>query len=213
MRKYGTHPRWYWLLAIAAILFAPALFAADTSILYARPLHQEKAVTADFDGDQRPDTAQSRSWQNHSLVEIDFGSGLHLSFQSSTIGETKLVAMDVDRDNDTDLILIATESEIPAEVWLNDGRGSFSTPELWRIDASFPIPTPANQPENNERSSLANAIGTAEILHTPEAKLAETNLAKPQQDQTFHAFVEKGYSRVLLASSRRTRSPPLTNFF
>jgi len=213
MKKYGTHPRWFCLFAIVAIFFTSALFAADTSVLYARPLHQENAVTADFDGDQRPDTALCESLHNHSLVEIQFGSGFHLSFEASTIGETKIVAMDVDRDNDIDLILFAAESEIPAEVWLNNGRGSFSTPKLWRIDAAFPIPAPANHPETDERSSFANAVVSTQILQTPEAKLSETILTKHQTQRTFHAFAEMGCSRILLASSRHSRSPPITKVF
>jgi len=200
--------RWIWFVALAALFFAPALFAADTSTVYAQTLHQEKAVTADFDGDQRLDTALSRTWRNHSQVEIQFGSGINISFESSTNGETRLVAMDVDRDNDLDLILFATESEVPAEVWLNNGHGSFTTPKLWRIDASLPIPKPAKDPENDERPSLANAVGFTETLQTPEARLSETVLATPQAQQTFHAFENSGCFSVLLASSRHSRSPP-----
>ena len=209
MERKGTQHR-IWLFAFVAIFCASVLFAEDTSVLHAKTLHQENAVTADFDGDQRPDTAFNRSWQNYSQVEIQFGSGIHVSFGSPTPGETTLVAMDIDRDNDTDLIVFATKSEIPAAVWLNDGHGFFTTPKLWRIDASFPVPPPANHPDNDERSSLTNAVVFLGTLQTPDAKLVDTTLTNRQEQQTFHAFFKPDIRSILLASSQHSRSPPFT---
>jgi hypothetical protein len=209
MNSVWIPQRWIWLVTFAAILFLPVFLSPNTSVLNAECILQPEAVTADFDGDQKPDTALSRSWQGYSRIEIQFGTGIRVSLYSPTREATKLVAMDVDRDNDTDLILFAAESQIPAAIWLNNGQGSFATPELWRIEESFPNGTPPPSSGNEEHASLASVVRSFEIAYLPLASIFNGNSACANRVQHFAADDIQRLVPVLLAYGLLTRGPPI----
>ena len=91
------------------------------------------SLLSDFDGDSQSDLAIGKSEGDVYRVEIQLSTlqkRVSLNFGSREAG-IRLVACDVDRDNDQDLILVSSFSLYPLAIWLNDGKGHFEEGNRW----------------------------------------------------------------------------------
>jgi FG-GAP-like repeat len=85
------------------------------------------AAIFDFDTDINQDhvTLQSNGYQK--TIKIRFGDlrDTALDFSSSSEESGRLVAADIDRDGDIDLVWVGKSDHKEAVIWLNDGDGEF----------------------------------------------------------------------------------------
>lgn len=118
------------------------------------PLLATTSVSADLDGDCKPDHARSEWEANLGYVlKVRFShrSTLHLPLNFATDG--RYIARDFDRDGDLDLIVLGLVSApTPVRIWLNDGKG--------RFQPSFTI-APFADSVFDDRSSLFQARNVA----------------------------------------------------
>lgn len=106
------------------------------------------AVHSDFDNDNQPDQAELSS---NSTIRITLGNSLtqHLPSGSAQLSQGRLVASDIDNDDDQDLVWIAKDTLIAPMIWLGDGHGQFvkaDHPEAYDIANRF-VPA-GNHPSN-----------------------------------------------------------------
>src|SRR5215813_1043552 len=122
-------------LAILLVLAAPNLWAQDglpgavSQTNLAAPFDRSLAV-ADFDNDQKPDGAVLVG--SGGIYPANFRIELHLTAHENTelafeSNQTalELVAMDIDHDGDTDVIVQQAFTHERLSVWINDGHGTF----------------------------------------------------------------------------------------
>ncbi|PYV36915.1 MAG: hypothetical protein DMG06_29435 [Acidobacteria bacterium] len=170
-------------------------------------VNNHTSVLSDFDGDNRSDLAIGESEGDIYKVEIQLSTlqkRASLSFGSSQAG-IRLVACDVDRDNDQDLILVSPFSLYPLAIWLNDGKGHFEEGDRWLwlnlITSDSPLGV-----------DLWNFPGELAFI-TPDNRLPFDNAAAGFQAQILEpqglSFRE---SHLVLSSTfplhLKTRSPP-----
>ena len=90
-------------------------------------------IVSDFDGDNRSDLAVGNCTGDTYEIEIQL-SAEHQKF-SFDFGSYQLgvgvLASDVDRDNDQDLVFVSPASLCPFAIWLNNGRGQFERSNRW----------------------------------------------------------------------------------
>ncbi len=118
--------------ALFIMIQARALPGADHPSVIQEP--DSTAVSADFDGDSKPDvTIGSRAGLLGYTLEVHFSSELPSAFLSlANAGSiVKVVICDVNRDSDPDLVIQGTASVFPLAVWLGDGRGHFRQGIPW----------------------------------------------------------------------------------
>lgn len=185
----------FWILLL--LVQARALLGAEHSNAM-MPRLDFTTLSADFDGDHKPDLAIGR--QSGSLgyrLEIRFSSEIPTTFLSVANAGSgiKVVVCDVNRDSDPDLVIQAASSVIPLAVWLGDGRGHFRQGAPWnylpsREDLSSRALAGQNSPEQAsflpekrldpdappsmqlETTLIRGKLGTgtfqAPALHTPD---------------------------------------------
>jgi hypothetical protein len=85
------------------------------------------SVMADFNGDHKPDLA---TLGMRDQIQVQLGAGQFPIFNLLTHpSANRLSARDLDGDNDRDLVL-ESPSNVPLEVWINDGAGNFHLGDL-----------------------------------------------------------------------------------
>jgi hypothetical protein len=91
------------------------------------------SITFDFDGDRRSDLAVGRSEGDTYRVEIRLTTQPEKTLTTLTANAvgTRLLACDIDRDNDQDLVVSSPISLHPLFVWLSDGNGHFEEGNRW----------------------------------------------------------------------------------
>jgi hypothetical protein len=94
-------------------------------------------MSADFDGDHKPDLVRGRHIGLAYTVEIQFSSRLHSAYLSVPYAgpDALLTICDVNRDSDADLVIQSPSSPIPVAVWLGDGQGHFRAGDPWRFNS------------------------------------------------------------------------------
>jgi len=88
---------------------------------------QPVPLFSDLDGDHQLDQAELVSGGTHKSIHITLSNSWmqHLSFNSKTSESGVLLAIDIDRDNDLDLIWVSSSERSSPVVWLGDGHGNF----------------------------------------------------------------------------------------
>ncbi len=138
------------LYAFGLALSALAPFSSQSGGLWTARYHDAESpnqltswqnincdISADFDGDNKPDLAVGRNSGGGYTVQIRFTSSIpeaSLIFPISGPG-FRIVARDVDHDDDQDIIITSATSDIPVAIWLSDGKGHFERGDPW---AYFP---------------------------------------------------------------------------
>jgi hypothetical protein len=130
------------MLAVALSVTAPCVCAQDGlqgAILRANAaslnpglLLAQTLAAADFDGDNRPDGAVlvDSNWLTHQgrfrKIELHFTSrgNADLTFESDE-ASLAILAVDVNRDGATDIVVEQPFTHKRVQVWLNDGHGGF----------------------------------------------------------------------------------------
>ncbi len=144
----------YWIALLLVLLhlagFQGDVLCADVTDSFLLRSSSEEAgaglinwLIADFDGDHISDLAIGRSGAFGFRVQIRLsteGSETSIHHHSTEPG-LRVLAYDVDRDNDQDLIFVSSTSLSPPAVWLNDGKGHFErtepSNELHLIDEGY----------------------------------------------------------------------------
>ena len=124
------------VFTILLALAAPCLWAQDglkgalSQTNFAASQERSLAV-ADFDNDQKPDGAvlfrpTGLRPQNNFRIELHLTGreNTELTFQSNQTA-LELVALDIDHDGDTDVIVQHAFTHERLHVWINDGNGAF----------------------------------------------------------------------------------------
>jgi hypothetical protein len=102
--------------SLAAFRFQPT---ADRSSLL--PF---ASLYSDFDGDAQPDCAELDAKRDIRLT-FSNSAATQLHFESNAWDRGRLLAGDIDRDNDADLIWISLAQPESIAVWTGDGKGHF----------------------------------------------------------------------------------------
>jgi hypothetical protein len=171
-------------------------------------------ASSDFDADVRPDRVTVHSNGYHKTIKIHFGNARssQLAFTAHTSEPGSLVARDIDRDGDVDLVWLETTDRKNAVVWINGGNGNFaeaddSSQYTSELDDLFS----SNDPSNNhslrrkrKTSALASAffhdVGLPLLTRFQSTAIIQPSLTIPEQHTVESHFV------VYL----RKRGPPLT---
>ena len=117
---------------------------------------------ADFDGDQQPDLAQSRSLAHgkHRVeVRLSRLNQAHsFALKNPDSLELQLDAVDVDGDRDLDLVISGRYFGQRIGVWINDGKGSFSKDSSNAYpDAFGHVYVYASRPEASNTASITKS--------------------------------------------------------
>ena len=135
-----------------------------------RPIDLSKSgltAACDFDADVRQDRVTLQSNGHDKKIKIRFGNqrSSELAFTARSDDSGSLIAGDIDRDGDVDLVWVTTADRRNAVVLINDGEGNFAeaadnSPYASELDGLFS----SNDPSGNQRlrrgrksSSLASA--------------------------------------------------------
>ncbi len=137
------------VFALCLLIQAKALFGADRSIAVPPDF---SAVTADFDGDTKPDFAIGNRTGPEYTLEVRFSSRIPSAFLSLANAGSgiKVIVCDVNRDSDPDLVVQGVASLIPVAVWLGDGKGHFRRSAPWNY---LPIHQDLQSSLESERTS------------------------------------------------------------
>ncbi|HWQ31475.1 MAG TPA: hypothetical protein VNQ79_01220 [Blastocatellia bacterium] len=136
------------LSELLAILMAavPLLLAASTGTLVT--FHFQSAADSsdllpfaslysDFDGDLQPDSAELDAKRE---IRLTFSNSpaIRLRFESSALDRGRLLAGDIDHDNDADLVWVSLTQPEAILVWTGDGKGHFeAATDARRYDAGI----------------------------------------------------------------------------
>ena len=183
----------------------PGAAPAGTGLLpelFPAPVH------SDFDNDNQPDQAELLS---NSTIRITFGNSLirHLSSGSDQLSQGRLIASDIDNDDDQDLVWIARDKLIAPMIWLGDGHGQFvkaDHPEDYDLANRF-VPAGNNHAKFADSQENDNLSGDslAKYLAGLPGK-AQTSFAFTRQLRQFSFSHHIGISQCLTHLSKR--GPP-----
>ncbi len=100
-------------------------------------------LNADFDGDEKPDLAVGEGGEGGYTVQIHFTSDIPKTFLTFPVSGPgiRIVARDIDLDDDQDIIVTSATSDVPIAIWLGDGKGHFQPGDPWAY-----LPTHLNSP-------------------------------------------------------------------
>jgi len=86
-------------------------------------------IFSDFDGDQKPDLAELHRSSLH--LRLSTGDQQHLVIPPHSDGsEAEIVAADIDGDSDLDIVVRDRFAAHYPNVWLNNGKGTFTEHSL-----------------------------------------------------------------------------------
>lgn len=166
------------------------------------------AVHSDFDNDNQPDQAELSS---NSTIRITLGNSLtqHLLSGAAQLSQGRLVASDIDNDDDQDLVWIAKDTLIAPMIWLGDGHGQFvkaDHPEAYDLANRF-VPAGNNHAKFADSQDNDNLSGDslAKYLSGLPGK-AQTSFAFTRQLTHFSFSHHIGISQCLTHLSKR--GPP-----
>ncbi len=165
-------------------------------------------VSADLDGDNRPDIAiGQRSGLLEYTVEVRFSSQIPsaiLRVASASAG-ISLSICDVNRDSYPDVVIRAATSVIPVAIWLGDGKGHFREGDPWQY-----IPLRMDPPPRigTDADSRGHASILTETRSDPAAKPAEGFATDAVRRGHVSGTSDSPASRTF-AWQDPSRSPPL----
>jgi len=167
-----------------------------------------ETVSADFDGDHRSDLASVRRDGQIYRVEIQFAIGrspTSIALPASNVG-TRILALDIDCDNDQDLVVTSAATSFPAVVWLNRDGGHFEEGSRWWW---VTLLTNYNSSSFSSDDSRTEPIFLSEHQRSFFQSSAAVQVATLEVGETLPWESQTRFARIL-ASSSSTRSPPLS---
>lgn len=154
----------------------------------------------DLDGDRLPDSIRYSLKGSDGVgflytVEFDMSARTHSASIGVHAGDAwglQIVARDVDGDHDLDLVVTSGSHGQAVDVWLNDGRGGFTSGGVKAFPASIWIPerdlaSSGALPVRELPLALSNNNGSAALMPKPASRLADAAAPlrlKAQTDQT-----------------------------
>ena len=207
------------LLVIVFAMAASRMWAQDglqgalSQTNFATSLERSLAV-ADFDDDQKPDGAVLLECgglcsQNNFRIQLHLtGRGnTELTFQSNQTA-LELVALDIDHDGYTDVVVQQAFTHKRLHVWINDGGGTFHEEQA----QDFPVA------EIGTRESLdlpSNPSGGAALAFPPQRGFEIAGLgilpllSRPPTDSKFQRRSARLTPASPLLAAHSSRAPPL----
>ena len=206
-------------LAISLALAAPGLWAQDglkgalSRTNFTTPLQSSLAI-ADFDDDKKPDGAVLYSSggllsQNNFRIELHLTGreNTELTFQSSQTA-LELVAVDIDHDGDTDVIVQQALTHERLRVWINDGNGAFHEGRVQDF--------PSAALESRESLNAPSTQGECPVLGLPSQRGFEATtltlplLSRPPSTGKFHSLSAAFSPASPSLTANSSRAPPLS---
>jgi hypothetical protein len=211
-------------VAVFLALMAPCVWAQDglegvlprvvfASRLNPDALFKQSLAVGDFDNDQKPDGALLLQSGKTAAGRSSFRIELHLSGSANTAftfesNETTLaiIAVDINKDGATDLVVEQPFTHKPLYVWLGDGHGGF---HQGRIDDFSSYSTLSNQFDTPAPKTDGLAICPAPQRGTYTSKLTVHVFAgPPPQSRDFEAGSVSSSPASPSFSLRSSRAPP-----
>lgn len=204
--------------ATARLLVALFVLSCVTRAHPRRPLAHEphshviSAVPFGSDTHHKANLVTLESNGFDKTISIKFGSlpNKELSFTTLSDDAGNLVATDIDRDGDVDLIWVGSADRNHAVVWINRGEGDFAeasdnTPYSSELDELFntsDVPGKHSVKKHRRNSSLVSP-------HFSDISLAaENQFHAPPIQKHFVATVERVADRLAIITHVRERGPP-----
>ena len=170
-------------------------------------VHNHTSVLSDLDGDSRSDLAISQFDGRTYHIEIQLSTEPEKRSLNSGTSEfgVHLVACDVDRDNDRDLILVSFTSVLPVAVWLNDGKGHFEEGSRWLWLNLISSDNPSTV---NHESPSVLAVSTTQNYRMPVDRSVAGFLAAKLQFQSSPIHKSPAFRLSFSSDHLRLRGPP-----
>lgn len=160
-------------IALIALVFLPYIPRAHAGRRHRHSsrsaTYQAKAnstATCDLDADSSQDRATLQSSGFDKRIKINFADARssEFAFATGTVDAGRLVAGDIDRDGDVDLVWVGT-SHRDAVVLINDGAGNFAaatdnSPYVSELDDLFSSNDPAN-PNRLKRGRKSSSLASS----------------------------------------------------
>jgi hypothetical protein len=159
---------------------------------------------ADFDGDHKPDLAEL----HRASVELRLSTGnqLYLATSLSQAPGREIVVVDLDGDHDLDIVVRNRFLAVQADIWLNDGRGSFTE------SSSHNDPFPTERDSWKRSSSLVPGISiTIKPLNLFAGLTSGGRLAPPLPGTGIYAPDALGHFQIH-SNTTQLRGPPSPTF-
>ena len=212
--KYVQRLRYVVFLFVFFLLSSAQKFHFGASLAWVKPSSGRpdpgsliQTVNADFDGDHRSDLATGRREGQTYRVEIQFATGRNPAsiVLPASNEETRLVALDIDCDNDQDLVVISAATSPPVAVWLNRNGGHFEEGGRWWWATLL---TNYNSSGFSSDNSRTEPIFLSEHQRSLLESSATAQVATLEVRETLPWDSQTRFARIL-ASSSSTRGPPL----
>jgi len=180
---------------------------------HAHEPHSQVTTVVPFESENRHNsnllTLESNGFDKK--ISIKFGDlrGKELSFTTSSDNAGNLVATDIDRDGDVDLIWVGSADRNNAVVLINEGEGNFAevsnnSPYASELDELF------NTSDSPGKTSLKKQRRSSSLIssHFSDVGLAaEALFYAPTIQQRCAQAIERVVDRLILAEVRK-RGPP-----
>ena len=206
------------LLVILLAMAAPRLWAQDglrgalSQADFSGPFSRSLAA-ADFDNDHLPDGAvliNSGGIRKQSNFRIELHLTSHenteLTFESNQTA-LELVALDIDHDGDTDVIVQQAFTHKRLHVWINDGNGAFHEQQTQdfpppALDTHEHLNLPSNQPDGPSPGLPPQRGFEIAVLITLPL------LSRPPTKSKFHGLSTASAAASPDIAAHSSRAPP-----
>lgn len=207
------------LIALTMLAWLPVVHASALPL--ARNLHRIPIemwstwpLQADLDGDRALDSVKLSSSGYDKTIDIKFGSLRisEFSFAADPSDRGTLIARDIDRDGDVDLIWIANREQKSAVVLINDGNGDFTRAKD-SAEYATELSALLNCSDPTDQDSLQVARHTVSLFSSSFSSIGPiANRKLPYHTIQSISFVgANGFSnRAAFLSYLHKRGPPLT---
>jgi hypothetical protein len=167
---------------IAALLFT----CLSALPVFAKTQHVRNRLTWDFDGDHNSDLAVGAVHGSTFTVQIQFSKGhRRILLKTNFHGHVppRLIATDVDQDNDVDLVLTGVSFR-PLAVWINEGNGKFKKRSGWFFPPLYfgAAEQQITHPVHKDRSEPANTVYSSPLFLPVGLSI---RISPPEQEYLF----------------------------
>lgn len=205
------------VFTILLALAAPCLWAQDglkgaLSQTNFAPSQERSLAVADFDNDQKPDGAvlfppTGLRPQNNFRIELHLTGreNTELTFQSNQTA-LELVALDIDHDGDTDVVVQQAFTHERLHVWINDGNGAFHEGRVQDFPSALETRESLNPPS---QQSYAPVLALSSQRGFEVAVLTTPLLSRPPTIPSPQRFASEFSVESPALVSNPSRAPPL----